>query len=139
MSFKLNASTEIVSNGTSIWYFFSPKHRGLPTTEISVWSINFDDEFACFNYTLAQQWHNGQYGWGFLPLDAFSFSILGRNLRNPNLTIAKFVADQQHWHGYPADIRHKPKDKPLPEILKKWHDEGYITKSYLVRIKQGQV
>lgn len=134
----VNTAIQVTKNGITVNYFFSPKHRGNATDDISVWTISFDSELSCFSTTFEEGWHNKNNGWGCVAVGG-SLTVLGHNLRNPELIIAKFVVDQNQWHGYPADIRNKPKDKPLPDILSKWLNKGYITKAVLARIKQGQI
>ena len=135
MAIETNGIELVTYGGNSTQYFFSPKHRGNPTDEISVWIIDHAQELAVFTTCFAQSWIDLFSGWGILQ----PFQVLGENLRNNKLIIAKFVVDQNQWHGYPADVRYKPKDKPNPRILKSWYDDGLINKSTLSRIKQGQI
>lgn len=139
MPFQLNTPIPIDHNENSTQYLISPKHRGHPSHDISVWSIDFDDEVKCFTNCYSNGWHNHSNGWSFIPAGPGQLLMLGRNLRSPELQIAKFVENQNQWHGYPADIRNKPGDKPLPHILINWLHDGHISKSIMTRIKQGQL
>lgn len=139
MPYQVNIPISVSHNGTSIIYFSSSKHRGLATNEISVWEIDIDTELICFTSCYQNSWHTGGKGWSFVAGGIRKLSTLGYNLRNQELIIAKFVEDQNQWHGYPADIRHKPGDKPLPNILANWFNNGFISKSLMTRIKQGQI
>jgi hypothetical protein len=138
MPYQINDVAQVNHQEFTTNYFFAPKHRGHPTDEISVWIIDYDSELLCFKSTFQNSWFNATCGWGILAA-LNGLMTLGRNLKNDQLIIAKFVVDQNQWHGYPADIRNKPKDKPLPNILLAWHSSGIISKSLLSRIKQGQI
>lgn len=120
-------------------YLVSSKHRGLPTDGISVWLVDMEDELNCFINCYQNKWHNNTNGWGFILGEMRRLILLGRNLKNTELVIAKFVMNQNLWHGYPADLRYKPSDKPLPTILSKWYNDGLITKRTMTRIQQGQI
>lgn len=135
MEVKTNVTVDVSNGNDETKYFFSPKHRGSPTDDISVWLINHEEELEIFETCFTNSWISFSNGWGV----SKSLEILGKNLRNQRLIIAKFVVDQNLWHGYPADIRYKPKDKPIPQILMLWYNEGLIDKATLSRIKQGQI
>ncbi len=135
MAVKTNEKVLVKHGKLSTEYFFSPKHRGNPTDEISVWLITHLEELEVFNTCFANSWIVHSNGWGV----SKSLSLLGENLRNRRLILAKFVFDQNLWHGYPADLRYKPKDKPVPDILMLWYQAGLIDKPTLSRIKQGQI
>jgi len=139
MPYQVDVPISISYNGNSTNYLFYSKHRGTPTDEISVWVVDFDTELSCFDICYKKGWHNGAYGWGLISAGVNQLLRLGENLRNDQLIIAKFVTDQNQWHGYPADLRHKPADKPLPNILLKWFSERLISKAIMSRIKQGQI
>lgn len=136
---QVNTPIAITHNGSSTNYLCSSKHRGNPTHDISVWLVDLDAEVTCFTVCYQSGWHNGTNGWSFLASGMQQLLRLGHNLRNQDLLIAKFVTDQNQWHGYPADIRHKPADKPLPTILSAWLAAGHISKALMSRIKQGQL
>lgn len=139
MAAKAIRTVQVAHNGNTVNYLSSPKHRGKPTNDISVWLIDVPAEVACFTTCYQNDWHNGHSGCGFVVAGVQQLLTLGHNLRNPQLVIAKFVTDQNVWHGYPADVRHKPADKPLPPILLRWFQGGFISKSLMTRIKQGQL
>jgi hypothetical protein len=139
MAKKVNKPVQVTHNGNTTNYLVSPKHRGKPTNDVSVWVVDVATEIACFTTCYQSGWHNGHSGWSFVVAGVRQLLTLGHNLRNPQLLIAKFVTDQNQWHGYPADVRHKPADKPLPPILLNWFQNGFISKSLMTRIKQGQL
>lgn len=138
MQYRINTPIPITgSQPTS--YLISKKHRGNPTRDISVWSIVFEAEIECFTSCYTNGWFFETQGWSFLLSDQGGLTTLGHNLRNNDLVIAKFTEDQNCWHGYPADIRNKPHDKPLPSILQVWRNAALITKTTMARIKMGQL
>ena len=139
MPHQVNIPIQVTHNGNTTNYLSSPKHRGNPTNEISVWVVDVDTELGCFTTCYQNGWHNGNSGWSFVAAGILQLLTLGHNLRSPELVIAKFVSGQNLWHGYPADVRHKPADKPLPHILLNWFQNGFISKSLMTRIKQGQL
>jgi hypothetical protein len=139
MPYQVDTPIPVSHNGNSTNYIISPKHRGNPTHEISVWIVDTDAEFGCFSECYRNGWHNQINGWSFISGGVRQLLMIGHNLRSPELSIAKFVAGQNLWHGYPADIRHKPADKPLPQILINWLNNGHISKALMARIKQGQL
>lgn len=139
MPYQVDTLIAVAHNGNTTNYFSYSKHRGNPTNDISVWVVDIDTELACFTSCYQNSWHDGLNGWSFIAAGVRQLLRLGHNLRSPELMIAKFVTDQNQWHGYPADIRHKPSDKPLPAILANWLQNGFISKSFMTRIKQGQI
>lgn len=50
---------------------------------------------------------------------------------------ARFVEDQNVWHGYPVAHWLSPHDKPADPILKLWQVAGYISKATRRRIGKG--
>lgn len=139
MPFIINTPIDIEDDAGKTQYLISQKHRGQPTDEISIWELSFEEEVDCFSTSHHKGWNSGPTGWGCHLNGAGTLQVLGRNLKNPQLRIAKFVSNQELWHGYPADIRNKPHDKPLPSILSAWFEEKVITKAIMSRIKQGQL
>lgn len=136
---RVDTPIEILNNTSPTDYLCSSKHRGQPTNDISVWIIDVEQEVECFKACYQNKWHNTITGWSFIFGSSRQLLLLGRNLKNGELRIAKFVINQRQWHGYPADLRYKPSDKPLPNILIEWYKKGYITKTIMTRIKQGQL
>ncbi len=139
MPYRIESVVTIKSSETITYYYISPKHRRMPTWDISVWAVSFQHEVDCFRTCYANGWHDGSYGWSFILDGPLNYVLLGHNLRNPNLRIAKFSLNHDRWHGYPADLRNKPADKPIPSILFNWLNNGHISKATMTRIKQGQL
>lgn len=139
MASLINTSVIVKVNETTTTYFYSPKHRGKATHEISVWSVGYPAELACFTQSLQSGWLDVTCGWGIIKDGRQGLAVLGYNLKSPELVIARFVVDQNQWHGYPADVRHKPGDKPTPPILSDWLNNGHISKAFRLRIQRGQV
>ncbi|MCI0449510.1 MAG: hypothetical protein L0Y79_06965 [Chlorobi bacterium] len=99
------------------------------------------DEVECFRLCFRRNWHNGIVGWGLKP-NGSSFDVVGRNALNDELKLAKFVnnvvTNNHNWHGYPADYRNNPQDRPMTWILLLWRNNNIITKTHMRRIKKGQ-
>ena len=119
-------------------YYFSPKHRRIATEDVSIWDIDFQNELSCFKASIHNEWIYNEVSWGFIK-NGEEFIIVGHNLINRELKFAKFVSNENIWHGYPADFRNKPDDKPVPQLLLIWFNEKVISKPLLKRIKQGQI
>ena len=128
-------------------YGFIPYHRGSPTTEKCVWTITEEEEVECFDNARQQGWIADEIGWGLryspeaLDANMVSYRIthLGINFFQENLFIAKFVGNDQFWHGYPADyIRRSKADKPQMEILNAWRIGGMISKSQMSKILKSK-
>lgn len=123
----------------TVQYLFYEKHRGVPTAEISVWKVEFQKELECFKESFESDWKVDNNSWGFIR-DGNGYEVLGNNLSNPQLYFAKFVGDDHNvWHGYPADFKNKPNDKPKQAVLQKWKDGKIINKPVLRKIQQGQI
>ena len=110
----------------------------------SQWIISKKDEHGLFKQTYSSNWiyndNNKLTGFGIKKnnnrtvLLGYSAVIYGRK----ELKIAKFIENQNIWHGYPADYRTHKADTPSTEILKIWFDDGYINKKNMCKILKGQ-
>lgn len=130
---------QIVEVTNAINYLFYSKHRGRPSNDISVWNISFTEELDCFKESVQEGWNVGDNYWGFI-IHNKHFQILGENTLNSNLCFAKFKGDEASlFHGYPADLKNKPKDKPKNLVLNTWLEKNLITKSTYRKIQQGQI
>lgn len=129
-----------VTVNQEIKYLFYEKHRGKATNSISVWDANFTDELSCFKECVNRQWIFENNGWGHIKISDDEYMVLGHNSFNPVLRFAKFVGDNTGlWHGYPADFKQKPNDKPKNVILLRWLNEKFISKHVYRKIQQGQI
>jgi hypothetical protein len=120
-------------------YFVSPAHRGRADEHKSVWLIEPVEEIACFDNAYTRLWYAGLKGWGIDSQGLNQLRVIGTNIRRDSLKIAKFTHDSGQWHGYPADVNRKPQDRPLPEVLSRWVNDGVISKPFMARIQGGRL
>lgn len=121
-------------------YIISSQHRRTGNKNKSIWLINFNEEIDCFIQTINNNWKNGFEAWG-LKYENSNLKVLGLSTSKDELKLAKFVDgnNKNVWHGYPANHMANSQDRPTTEILKKWVNEGYITKAKMNKIRQGQL
>lgn len=109
------------------------------TREKSQWQISMLQERRCFVHGLRCRWGTATTTWGLHVRGGRVLQLgIGRDHCSPAY-IAKFVCDQgiQEWHGYPVDPKRKG-DKPTPEVLRAWLDEGVLGEAKIRKIKGGQ-
>ena len=120
-------------------YIISSHHRrvnGNPNK--SIWTLTYDEEVECFIFSYCSKWIDDKICWG-LAVNGTNLRIVGRNFDNEDLKLAKFVeANDNLWHGYPADYLRKAQDRPATNTLKDWVSNGYITKAKMSKIRLGQ-
>ena len=144
-------------------YIISSQHRKKGKDHKSFWTITYQEEVECFILALNNQWKSGfkAEAWGFKhtntiledgdnemdELEVLGFKhtntileVIGKNDNGQDLKLAKFVdgTNTNVWHGYPADYMNKAQDRPDTEILKKWVEKGFLTKSKMAKIRRGQ-
>ena len=115
-----------------------PHHRN-GTPGKSQWTIPVPQEAACFDYAVNHSWIFSSAYWG-LHLAGQAAQDLGDEHRGRQVLpvrTAKFVEDQNVWHGYPVAHWLSPHDKPADVILKSWQVAGHITKATRRRIGKG--
>ena len=114
-------------------------HRNNSNPNKSKWTILEDEEIACFLKSMREAWIFDKVAWG-LHLNETEILQLGISSSpfNEILKCAKFVCNQDNWHGYPADFMRNIHDKPHSNILNSWLDKKFITKSEMAKIKQGK-
>jgi len=139
MPYQLNTAIPVSHGTNNTNYLISQKHRGAATASISVWDVSLDDEVGCFTRSFRNGWNTNSNAWGCISIGQRELGRIGYNLKNNMLIIAKFVCDQDQWHGYPADLKNKPNDKPVPSVLFSWYQQQIISKMLMSRIKQGQI
>lgn len=133
----------MINNTMGAFYKPNPQHRN-DNPNKSQWAISKKEERGIFKLTCSFNWiynnNNKSLGFGIKKdnnrtvLLGYSAGIYGRK----ELKIAKFIENQNTWHGYPADYRTHKADTPPTEILKKWFDDGYINKKNMCKILKGQ-
>ena len=135
-----------MSNHTNPKYSINPNHRN-NNCHKSQWKINKNDEISLFNLTYNSQWifndnKNKSTGFGIKKNGVNQIELLGYSATIHNqlreLKIAKFVENQNNWHGYPADYRVNKDDTPPNCILKMWINGNYINKKIMCKILKGQ-
>lgn len=122
-----------------VQYMPISKHRGKPTKDRSVWTRTVAEEVECFRLALNNDWGHAAELWGHRrSLDRLD--QLGRNWCNESLWFGKFIRSQSNspWHGYPADYRRRPQDRPPTAVLVRWRDLGAIEKYQVARVAGGQ-
>jgi len=105
----------------------------------SRWIVTVNEELDCFRGTVQNNWFDLNMGWG-IHIPNNILLVLGKNIFDENLKIAKFVQDENHnhWHGYPADWQRKAQDRPPICILMHWRTNGLISKHKMAKIRSGK-
>ena len=126
-------------------YIWNMQHRnGNPNK--SQWIINHSQEINVFEYSYESVWisqnRDKRVSWGLYLVNG-NPSVLGQTAMYCTLPlkvvlIAKFIEGTQAWHGYPANYRCNPQDRPCTQILKNWRNCGHIEKSEVAKIRSGK-
>lgn len=123
---------------SSTQYVIIPGHRLRGYPDKSRWLISLKEEANCFAESHSKNWLLESVGWGLIVDDDAKLKILGENPQREKTKIAKFQTQNQNlWHGYPADLKRKPKDIPVVDILKKWRQAGIIEKHHMSKLQRG--
>lgn len=128
--------TPIPVSGLS--YIVASTHRRLPNQHKSLWGVGPEDEIECFRGAHANGWCGASEGWGVLRSPTGAVRRLGTSVHGDAIQIAKFVSTSPVWHGYPADHRRNPQDRPATGVLAKWLRAGIIGKPQMRRLTKGQ-
>ncbi len=135
-----------MNNQTNPKYRSNHNHRN-NNPKKSQWTLNKNDEIILFKKTYGYQWiysnnKNKPIGFGIEKNNNNQIKLLGHSAKMygqiRELKIAKFVENQNNWHGYPADYHTHKADTPPEEILKKWVFGGFIDKKIMCKILKGQ-
>jgi hypothetical protein len=120
-------------------YQANSQHRNTAfSTQKSQWTILANEEIATFNWAHQCVWQcSKRHYWG-LHLAVKKPLELGKSPEQESCYIAKFVNDQNVWHGYPVALGCSPFDKPPIGILSIWHNQGFINKATRRKITQGK-
>ena len=135
----LDASIPTTTAVTQI-YISLEKHRGHPGRNRSVWTVSPQTEVACFIKAWQGSWGvNSTELWGHR-WSGRRLSPVGINEHREALWFGKFVREPNTlpWHGYPADYRRKPHDRPPVAVLSLWRDLGILAKHQIAKIARGQ-
>ena len=95
---------------------------------------------GCFSRARANRWlvEVEKVGWGLhLPAGKPDYVGVARD-HDTRIFVAKFTADQDVWHGYPADHRQNYRDIPTERILDGWMHNGLLTRAKIRKIARGQ-
>lgn len=119
-------------------YIHNPHHRSQGYAHLkSQWRISTQEESDCYENAVARNWIEADSYWG-LHVRGVAPSILGVAPSNDSLYIAKFVCDQDNWHGYPVAHWLSPYDKPQIGVLTSWEQSGLINRAKKARIHRGK-
>ncbi|WP_294290843.1 hypothetical protein [uncultured Chryseobacterium sp.] len=123
-----------------IKYIISSKHRETTNPQKSYWTVEYSEELTCFIDNYVKDYKSNNLTWGLIQ-ENNSLKVLGKNTFKEELKLAKFIDSSKNniWHGYPADYRRRNQDRPCSIILKKWVENSIITKSKMLKIRQGQI
>lgn len=124
---------------TNVQYFVHPKHRGNPTENSCTWRISVPDEVALFRKALPAGFCPGQNYWA-AEVQNGRLRPVGINVHRETLIFGKFVdgSARSLWHGYPADYRRHPQDRPPISVLQSWVTQGLLEKHHIAKISGGK-
>ena len=118
-------------------YSHDPQHRNR-TPGKSQWSISPREEAICFGSAYSKGWTDVDKGWG-LHFSNGTLDYLGyAQDHSTSVFIAKFVGNQEIWHGYPADHQRNQQDIPTERVRKIWMQSGVLTPPKICKITRGQ-
>ena len=95
---------------------------------------------GCFDRARVDRWliHVENVGWG-LHLPAGKPDYLGvAQDHESRIFVAKFVRNQDVWHGYPADHRRNHQDIPTERVLHGWMRDGLLARAKIRKLTRGQ-
>ncbi len=126
--------------GNGVTYTPRLAHRGAPTKHKTVWTVGLPEEVDCFRRSSEEGWLLNSTGSGLIQLANGRLATLGVNSHREDLKLARFVSPVPlgTWHGYPADYRRKPQDRPPITILSNWRLAAIIEKHQMAKIRRGQ-
>jgi hypothetical protein len=122
-----------------VFYTPSSAHRRKGNKDKSWWIISLVDEVQCFDISYRRVWVNDKEGWG-LYCKGGALIVVGHAPDGEKVKIAKFLNknSDQYWHGYPANYKNNPQDRPPMDILFMWRDEKLIKKHHMSHIRRGK-
>lgn len=119
-------------------YIHNPHHRSIGYAGVkSQWKISVAEESQCYQTAVIKRWLGGESYWG-LHIQGVVPCVLGVAPSNDSLYIAKFVSNQDVWHGYPVAHWLSPYDRPRIAVLADWVANGYINRAKKARIHRGK-
>lgn len=130
----MDYSKEYCINGKR--YRINEQHRrGNPRK--SQWTVKEDNELDIFACSLKKNWVSlcQYYSYGLLIRDNVK-EKLGESIDKQDLYIAKFICNQNLWHGYPCGDKPEDLEKISDNTLQSWKD--YFSKKEILRMLKGQ-
>src|SRR5688572_27130432 len=86
----------------------------------SQWRISIPDEVWCFEHSVSRSWVVGSEAWGLHNPEGHPRYLGVAQDHMTEVFIAKFIGDNDIWHGYPADHQRNPQDIPHPTVMASW-------------------
>lgn len=127
-----------MKGGIIVPYVVHPHHRSLDhASKKSQWIISVQDETVCYVNAVQEGWLANDSYWGLHIKDVDPI-VLGSAPTQTKLFIAKFVSNNDDWHGYPVAHWLSPFDKPAMSILQAWENAGYINRAAKAKIHRGK-
>jgi hypothetical protein len=125
--------------GVGIPYILKSDHRNGGNGKKSQWKISPVLEVRCFEHAHRSGWRQTLNAWG-LHLPVKAPAVLGVTVDGEDVKLAKFLSQSSTtpWHGYPADYRRNPQDRPAVNVLQSWRTNGLITLSDVARVRRGR-
>ncbi len=117
-------------------YRINEQHRrGNPKK--SQWTVKEHDELGIFSYSLENNWLSlcQYYSYGLLIRDNEK-EKLGESVDKQDLYIAKFICNQNLWHGYPCGDKSEDLEKISDNTLQEW--KTYFPKKEITKMLKGR-
>jgi hypothetical protein len=139
----LNVLDQPVPTRVGAHYVHVSYHRNRTRKEKSQWTVAMDIEVEIFAVTFESSAQALQTLWGLWLLDGKAQVVGVSRAENPpqyGLKISRFQKNDrpEYWHGYPADYRAHPHDRPPTSVLQGWRVGGIISKADVSRIRGGR-
>lgn len=123
-------------------YIINTQHRDKNPNK-SQWCIAELEEINLFRLSFGNEWfdENKTSCFGIISEEK-KLKVLGISASNRlplmDLHFARFVCDQQIWHGYPFGNTSSDLKKISRSILDDWKDQGYINNAVKNKINKGR-
>jgi hypothetical protein len=124
-----------------VTYLIHQAHRD-GTKDKSQWTIEVPKELTVFAAALRAHWTDAAAGWGWglhIVRGRVAYLGVGRD-HELRVFVAKFL-DGTHtstWHGFPADHRRGPSDRPPERVMKTWLETKVLAPAKVRKIAKGK-